>query len=80
MICSRFAARNAHASHRTRLQNLRETGARPTRTCYTVAITTGAACFSFFSRTVAPMNKTVIEVHVRAVLPTSGGLRGFHWE
>src|SRR2546427_11580804 len=40
-----------------------------------------AACFSASLGYVPPgMNKTVIEVQVRAVLPTSGGLAGVLWE
>ena len=35
------------------------------------------ACFSFPSDNVRSMNKTVIEVQVRAVLPTSGGCAVF---
>src|SRR5437763_16635374 len=37
----------------------------------------GAACFSSFHRYRHAVNKTVIEVHVRAVLPTSGGCAVF---
>src|SRR5437868_9203711 len=37
----------------------------------------GAACFSSFHQYRQPVNKTVIEVHVRAVLPTSGGCAVF---
>ncbi len=37
----------------------------------------GAACFSSFHRYRQAVNKTVIEVHVRAVLPTSGGCAVF---
>jgi uncharacterized protein len=37
----------------------------------------GAACFSSFHQYRHMVNKTVIEVHVRAVLPTSGGCAVF---
>src|SRR6476660_10452994 len=67
MICSRFAA-----------QNLRETGARPTRTYLQGSQSRPEQLVFPSSRgTVAPMNKTVIEVQVRAVLPTSGGCAVF---
>src|SRR2546423_3858014 len=57
--------RNVPASHRDVLQPLR-TAARLEQLVFRASI-----------GTVNTVNKTVIEVHVRAVLPTSGGCAGF---
>ena len=78
VVAQRGINRNAHINQRAEHSSPQRENLRLTRTTHAINERSGARLvFPVRPGTVSAMNKTVIEVQVRAVLPTSGGCAVF---
>jgi len=78
VVAQRGLNRNAHINHRAEHSSPQHENLPLAHTTHVINERSGAQLvFPFRPRTVCAMNKTVIEVQVRAVLPTSGGCAVF---
>src|SRR4029077_4288377 len=78
VVAQRGINRNAHINQRAEHSSPQRENLRLTRTTKVISDSSGARlAFPVCPGTVSAITKTVIEVQVRAVLPTSGGCAVF---